>query len=90
MTERYPGGVANYVESKFFSGLRPSETTALRWADWRRRFDAIHPRIYPGAGTAGGLCNADCGGSPRHAALLPLSIRAAVLSHRLGGQSTMY
>jgi integrase len=33
MTERYPAGVANCVEFKFFSGLRPSETTALRWAD---------------------------------------------------------
>jgi integrase len=30
MTERHPDGVANYVEFKFFSGLRPSETTALR------------------------------------------------------------
>lgn len=33
MTERFPGGVANDIEFKSFSGLRPSETTALRWAD---------------------------------------------------------
>lgn len=30
MTERCPDGVANHVEFEFFSGLRPSETTALR------------------------------------------------------------
>lgn len=34
MTGRYPDGVANYAEFKFFSGLRPSETTALRWLMW--------------------------------------------------------
>lgn len=42
MTERYPDGVANYVEFKFFSGLRPSETTALRWADVDLERDRIH------------------------------------------------
>lgn len=35
-------GVANYVEFKFFSGLRPSETTALRWADVDLERDRIH------------------------------------------------
>jgi integrase len=33
---------ANYVEFKFFSGLRPSETTALRWADVDLERDRIH------------------------------------------------
>jgi integrase len=42
MTERYPDGVANYVEFKFFSGLRPSETTALRWADVDLERDRVH------------------------------------------------
>ena len=42
MTERYPDGVANYVEFKFFSGLRPSETTALRWDDVDLEHDRIH------------------------------------------------
>jgi integrase len=42
MIERYPDGVANYVEFKFFSGLRPSETTALRWADVDLERDRVH------------------------------------------------
>lgn len=33
LTERYADGVANAVEFKSFSGLRPSETTAPGWAD---------------------------------------------------------
>jgi len=41
-TERYPDGVANYVEFKFFSGLRPSEITALRWADVDLERDRVH------------------------------------------------
>lgn len=42
MTERYPDCVANYVEFKFFSGLHPSATTALRWADMNLERDRIH------------------------------------------------
>jgi len=42
LTERYRDGVANYVESKFFSGLRPSETTALRWADVDLERERVH------------------------------------------------
>jgi integrase len=42
MTERYPDGVANFVEFKFFSGLRPSETTALRWSDVDQERDRVH------------------------------------------------
>ena len=42
MTERYPDGVANYAEFKFFSGLRPSETTALRWSDVDLERDRVH------------------------------------------------
>jgi integrase len=42
MAERYLDGVANYVEFKFFSGLRPSETTALRRADVDLEPDRIH------------------------------------------------
>lgn len=43
-TERYPAGVANDVEFKFFSGLRPSETTALRWADVDLERGRVHVR----------------------------------------------
>ena len=30
-------------------------TTPWRWAGWKRRFDAIYPRIYPRKSAAGGL-----------------------------------
>ena len=42
IVERHPPGVANLVEFKFFSGLRPSETTALRWADVDLEGDRVH------------------------------------------------
>jgi integrase len=42
MRERYPDGVASCVEFKFFSGLRPSEITALRWADVDLERDRVH------------------------------------------------
>ena len=34
--------LANFAEFKFFSGLRPSETTALRWADVDLEGDHVH------------------------------------------------
>jgi integrase len=33
MTQEFHGGVGNFVEFKFFTGLRPSEVAALRWSD---------------------------------------------------------
>ena len=33
MACEYPAPIANYVEFKFFRGMRPSEVAALRWSD---------------------------------------------------------
>lgn len=42
MTSEYPAGVANFVEFKFFTGLRPSEVAALRWSDVELEAQRIH------------------------------------------------
>lgn len=33
MMREYSAAITNFVEFKFFTGLRPSEVTALRWSD---------------------------------------------------------
>jgi hypothetical protein len=43
-------------------GRRQVSTTPWKWAGWKRRFDAIYPRIFPRKGATGGLCGVDCRG----------------------------
>lgn len=42
MASEYPAGVANFVEFKFFTGLRPSEVAALRWSDVELEAQRVH------------------------------------------------
>lgn len=42
MTREFPQGVANFVEFKFFTGLRPSEVAALRWGDVDLMAERVH------------------------------------------------
>jgi integrase len=78
MTERYPDGVANYMEFKFFSGLRPSETTALRWAD----VDLERDRVYVHRAIVRGLEKNTTKTSTARHVLLNSRARAALLRQR--------
>ena len=42
MSSEFPDGVANFVEFKFFTGIRPSEVAALRWSDVDLQAQRVH------------------------------------------------
>jgi integrase len=42
LAREFPPGVANFVEFKFFTGLRPSEVAALRWSDVDLMAERVH------------------------------------------------
>lgn len=42
MAREYPAPVANFVEFKFFTGMRPSEVAALRWSDVDLATQRVH------------------------------------------------
>jgi integrase len=78
MTERYPDGGANYVQFKFFSGLRPSQTTALRWAD----VDLERDRVQVQRAIVRGLEKSTTRTSTARHVLLNSRARAALMQQR--------
>jgi integrase len=42
MAGEYPAPIANFVEFKFFTGMRPSEVAALRWSDVDLATQRVH------------------------------------------------